>query len=158
MDLSTDQQLRDAYTEAVEQYGRMDIHYWKDKLYARNLQRDEGNDEPQEKEEPDTIKIKTETEDPIHSSRRPRPEPTRVGHSDVVELKVEFSPKRKVSARGFIYPPVFDLPVDLDDDITMRDRDSSPFDGDICVNDDVKESPKRRKHNNWVAVSPHQQV
>ena len=158
IDLTTDQQLRNAYTEAIEQYGQMDLNYWMDKLFARNLQRDEENDVPKVKEEPKTVKIKIETEDSIRTSRRPGSEFTRVGHPNVVESKVESSPKRKVSARGFIYPPVIDLPVDLDDDIRMTDNDRPMFYGDNCMNEDAKESPKRRKNNNGVAVTPHRQV
>ena len=154
MDLTTDEQLRDAYTEAIEQYGRMDLNYWKDKLFARNLQRHEENDVLKVKVEPKTVKIKSETENSMVTSRRPGPEP----HPNVVELKVESSPKRKVSARGFIYPPVIDLPMDLDDDITMTDNDRPFFDGDNSVNEEIKESPKRRKNNNGAAVTPHRQV
>ena len=157
-DLTTDQQLKDAYTEAVEQYGRKDLHYWKDKIYARKLQRDEENDMPKVKEKPNTVKIKTETEDPTGPSRLPRSESTRVGHPKMVELKVESSPKRKVSARGFIHPPVVDLPVDLNDDITMMDDDRRIFEDDNWVNEDIEESPKRRKDNNGVAIMPHRQV
>ena len=158
MELATDHQLRDAFTEAVEQCGRMDLDYWKDKIYARKLQKDEENDMPKVKEESNTVKIKRETEYSTRPSRLPRSEPTLVGHPKMVELKVESSPKRTMSARGFIYPPVIDLSVDLNDDITMTDDDGPILEDDNWVDDAINESSKRRKDNNGVAITPHRQV
>ena len=40
----------------------------------------------------------------------------------------------------------------------MTDNDRPFFDGDNSVNEEIKESPKRRKNNNGAAVTPHRQV
>ena len=133
MDLTTDEQLKDAYTEAIEQYGRADLSYWKDKLYARKVEKDEESSSPKVKEEnSDKVKIKKEKNN---------------------------SPcKRRVSDMGFVYPPDIKLPADLDDDMRMEDGDGSLLDSDDGVEESRKESPKRMKDNNGIAVTPPQQV
>lgn len=140
MESTTDELLKKAYMEAIEQHGRVDLTYWKDTLLVKKLQSDEDSD--LKKGAADKAKVKDEVTDDVK----------------VKQEKDGSIPKRKVSAMGFVYPPAIDLGRYSKDNIKMEVGDSLFLDGDNGVVEDERESPKRRKDNNGVAVTPPQKV
>ena len=117
-----DRDLKEAYSEAIEQYGSSDLTYWKDRLHAKKFQDDSTSE----------VRVKKET---------------------------EISPlKRRVSKMGFIFPPVINVPDELDGNIKTDEDDglTSLFlqRDDKTDSDQTTESLKRMKTNRGLAVTP----
>lgn len=119
-DYNADKELSAAYVEAIEQYGRINLSYWKGKLFAKCPDVDGAS-----------IKVK-------------------------ITKKTDVSPlKRRISAMGFVYPPVIDLPAELEDDTKDEKKESLLLkDNGNPIRDRKKESPKRMKRNGGTAISP----
>lgn len=82
-----------AYAEAIEQYGRDDLTYWKDKLFAKQLS-DADTLEPLEvKEDTGTVTNKQEQQPSNMATRQP------------FKVQNKTSKKRKATKSGFKHPP-----------------------------------------------------
>ena len=122
-DLIEDRDLKEAYSQAIEQYGNLDLTYWKDRLYAKNFQDDCTSEK---------VGVKKET---------------------------AISPlKRRISEMGFMYPPVINIPDELDGSVKAEEDDglTSLFleDNHKTDSDQTTESLKRMKTNRGLAITP----
>lgn len=114
-----DQDLKEAYSEAIEQYGRADLAYWKDRLFANCLHQSIVSQEVKNEEDTGAA-----------------------------------SPSGRISTMGFIYPPVIELPAELDNGFKKEGEKSLFLQDDDTESDKSKGSPKRMKLNSGRAVSP----
>lgn len=88
-----DMELVKAYAEAVEQYGRNDLTYWKDKLFAMQLSNADALE---------TIEVKNG----IDEFKTPRKRlPSNAAALRPAKVKNETPKKRKIGKSGFKYPP-----------------------------------------------------
>ena len=68
-DLIEDRDLKEAYSEAIEQYGNSDLTFWKDRLYAKKLQDDCTSEKVRVKKETENLTLETPSiRDGIHVS------------------------------------------------------------------------------------------
>jgi len=81
-----------AYAEAIEQYGRNDLTYWKDKLFAKQL----SNAETLE-----PVEVKKETDASTNKRKQQLSKAAALPKNNVEKRTF----KRKIGKSGFTYPP-----------------------------------------------------
>lgn len=82
-----------AYAEAIEQYGRNDLTYWKDKLLARQLSNADALEPLEVKKDTDAVTTKRKQQ--LSSAAVLQP----------ANSKIKPPQKRKIGKSGFKYPP-----------------------------------------------------
>jgi len=90
-------ELVKAYAEAIEQYGRNDLTYWKDMLFAKQLS---DADALESVEEPVEVKKGTDAV----TTKRKQP-PSNAAALEPAKVDNKTSKKRKIGKSGFKYPP-----------------------------------------------------
>lgn len=88
-----DLELVKAYAEAIEQYGRNDLTYWKDKLLARQLSNADALEPVDMKIDTDAVTTKRKQQLPNGAARQP------------ANVEKKTHKRRKIGKRGFKYPP-----------------------------------------------------